>query len=392
MAEINVRREKLYKLIFFCFILLYSACLLYLYYNQLFYEKTGLFESDTFVHVKFAVEEHYFHSLAAFIYLFLHLFPFGNILIAVTLTVVTVGSIFATVLLVKLVTGKIGLSVNSGTIYLISVFANLLSAFYISFIGKKHYIGYECANMWHNSTYLFMRLFAIITVILYIKAYDKYKDGLSFKDWLFLTLFLGITTGFKASFLTVFAPMLAIILLSDLCKSVKFIRVFAFGTTVLPSVAIMVLQSIVMSEGSKGGGYAIAPFEALKLRGEHPKAALILSILYPLVVLLFHGLSALKTKLFRANFYMFLVAFLEVFLLIETGERSLDSNFLWGYSIALFFLFLMSMLISLKAFINRKNKMLGLALFSFETLIGLWHVISGIWYFCLLLTGVTYFV
>ncbi len=392
MAEINVKREKTYKLIFFLFILLYSACLVYLYYNQLFYEATGRFESDTFVHVRFAVEEHYFHSLAAFIYLLLNIFPFSSICIAVTLTVVTVCSIFATVSLVILVAEKIDLSIGSGTVYLVSAFANLLSAFYISSIGKKHYIGYECANMWHNSTYLFMRLFAIITVILYIKAYDKYKEGLSLKSWLLLTVLLGITTGFKASFLTVFAPMLAIILLIDLFKHVKFIRVFTLGTTVLPSFAIMFLQSLVMSGDGKGGGYAIAPFEALKLRGEHPKAALILSVLYPLVVLAIHGISACKTKLFRANFYMFVIAFLEVFLLIETGERSLDGNFLWGYSIALFFLFLMAMLISIKAFINRKNKVLGLVLFSFESIIGLWHVISGVWYFCLLLTGVTYFV
>ena len=90
------------------------------------------------------------------------------------------------------------------------------------------------------------------------------------------------------------------------------------------------------------------------------------------------------------------MGFLLVFFLRETGTRSGDGNFLWGYSIALFVLLTASALKLLKdirtrGFFKDKNTIfdsyviVSIVLFS-------WHVISGIWYFILLLGGNTYFI
>lgn len=162
-------------------------------------------------------------------------------------------------------------------------------------------------------------------------------------------------------------------------------------SVVLP-IGVMILQSIVMSGTNGSNGYTISPFTALAMRGDHPKATLILSVLFPLVVLFTHIKDFYKDKLYFGTLIMWVVSFLEVFLFLETGERNLDSNFFWGYSIALFFVFLVSMYVCIKDYLKNKLKISAKIILSLETVILLWHVYSGVWYYVLLFSGVTYFV
>ncbi len=386
------KNKNIGKIVFFIFLLIYTISLVFLYYNQLKYPITGRFESDTAVHVDFALNQHYYHSLAAFIYLFLSIFKFSDILIALVLAIATSITVFFTFKLLKAFNEHFKGEINDNILYVVSFFANFVMGFYIKAANKQHYIGYENANMWHNSTYVFMRLFAVLTIIAFLKLYLNYKDKIDVKDYLIYTLLLTVTTGFKASFLTVFAPMLAIILLVDLCKGTRFKRVFVMALSVVLPMGVMVLQSIVMSGSDNSNGYTISPFTALAMRGDHPKATLILSVLFPLIVLFTHVKDFYKDKLYFGTLIMWAVSFLEVFLLLETGERNLDSNFFWGYSIALFFVFLVSMYVAIKDYLKNKPKLSAKIILSLETVILLWHVISGVWYYVLLFSGVTYFV
>ena len=380
------------KMIFFSLIGLFTITSFILYYNQLQYPITGLFESDTAVHVDFAVNQHYYHSLAAFIYLLLSLFPAADSLIAFVLAVTTSMTVYVTFKLFKEINEREKGYLGDNLLYVLSIFANFLMGFYIKAANRQHYIGYENANMWHNSTYIFMRFFAVLTVLSFLKLYDTYKEKVDLKKFFLFTLLLTITTGFKASFLTVFAPLLAIILLIDLIKGTKFKNVFIMALSVVAPIGVMILQSIVMSGSDNSNGYTISPFTALAMRGDHPKVTLVLSVLFPLIVLFTHIKDFYKNKIYFGTLIMWAVAFLEVFLLAETGERNLDSNFFWGYSIALFFLFIVSMFVSMKDFVAGNKRRFGFYITILETIVLLWHVISGIWYYCLLFTGVTYFV
>ena len=390
--SVREKSKAIDSICYYVFLAIYFGVLVYLFYNQLQYPVTGLFESDTAVHVRFAVEEHYFHSLAAFIYCFFSIFPFADGLTAICLSLVTVLAIDATRVLFRKLCVLMGINVQRTWTYIFAVLLNFTMGFYLKAANRQHYIGYQNANMWHNSTYIFMRLFAILTLILFIDIYGKYKESFSFKDWLSFSLLLAVTSGFKASFLTVFAPAFAIILLVDLIKGAKFKRVFFFGTTVFPGIIVMIAQSIVMSGDGASNGYVISPFTALSMRGDHPKVTLILSVLFPLAVLAFHLFDFYKDRVYFITLIMWAIAFLEVFLLAETGERSLDSNFFWGYSIALFFLFLVSLLKCIRDFESKKYSKLSLPVFAVLMAVFFWHVLSGMWYLGLLLTGVTYFV
>lgn len=380
------------RILFDIFLLIYACLLFYLFYNQLLYPVTGIFESDTSVHVRFAVEDHYFHSLAAFIYLLLSVLPFSNVLIALTLTATSIISIIACAVLIKKLLGSE--AIPDLVLYLFSAFANFVMGAYVAKANKQHYIGYQNANMWHNSTYIFMKLAAIFTVIAFIDIYKEYKEKITLKNWIAFSVLLAVTTGFKASFLTVFAPALAVMLLIDWCKGTKFKNVLWLGTTVFPSLIIMYIQSLVMAGDGASNGYVISPFTALSMRGDHPKVTLVLSVLFPAIVFLSHIKDFYKDKIYLGTLILTAFGFSEAFLFLETGERSLDSNFLWGYSIALFFLFIESMVILYRDVHNklRIQKPLRKIFVFLEFFVLLHHVLSGVYYFVLLLSGVTYFV
>ena len=391
------KSERVSKFIYVVFLCIYAGFLAFLFRNQLqvLLDGTTLFESDTAVHVSFAVYSGYYHSLAAFIYLFfVRVFGLevGIILITATLTAVTVFAIPLTARLISDFVKRSGRDMPLWSVLLCSFLANIHTAFYISLANKQHYIGYQCANMWHNSTYIFMRFFAVLTLIAFMKIYDGYEEGIDIIKWLKFTLLLTVTTGFKASFLTVFAPLLAILLLRDLIYGEKFKRVFGMALSVVLPLGVMIIQSIVLSGSDGSNGYSISPFKGLSMRGDHPKVTLILSVAFPLCVLFLHIKDFYRDKYYFWSLVMWLIGFLEVFLFIETGERALDSNFMWGYSISLFFVFIASMVKLAGDFMNKSAGVSFKTFCYISAAVGLWHVISGIWYFALLLTGVTYFV
>lgn len=379
----------------------YGCCLFYLYYNQTQYFLTQNFESDLPFHLKFAVEDRFFYSFTTFLYLLFSKFSCFHYLVAISLTVVSVLTIFATEKLLEKVFVNLKVTVGYNVRLLLSFALNMVLAFYVPWAGKSHYVAYQSGNLWHNSTYIFMKLFAVLTILVWLDFYESYKEKITAKEWLKLSLLLMITTGIKASFFTVFGLVMAIYLLIDLIKKTKFIKVFVAALTVVPSMIVIVLQSMLLFSDESGNGYIIKPFYTLSLRGEHPKVTVILSVLFPLIICAGHLKEIFKSKLLTGTVVMYLIGFTEVFLLAETGARAKDGNFLWGYSISIFVIFVMSVALLIKDTIGLHNtkaelpkktvavKTGGLTV---AYLILLWHLVSGIWYFALLLTGVTYFV
>ena len=81
------------------------------------------------------------------------------------------------------------------------------------------------------------------------------RSGLRWKDWLIYTLFLTTATAFKASFVFAFAPSLLILLIVDLVQTRgrNLKREILMGCSVLPSIALCLLQSIVLFGGESEG-------------------------------------------------------------------------------------------------------------------------------------------
>lgn len=393
-------------------VILYACTLLFLYYNQTLYFQTGIFESDLPYHLKFAVEDKFFYSFTTFLYLALYYLPGFNYLVAIFLMAASIGSIYLTSLLLGKILERNKITVNKAYVDFSALVLNFVIGFYISWAGKSHYVAYQSGNLWHNSTYIFMRFFALLCLLAFLKYHETYKSGTNLKQWFLLSILLMVTTGIKASFFTVFGPVMALTLLYDLCKGTKFVRVFTAALTVVPSFAVVLYQNIVLFGNDTGNGFVIKPFYTLSLRGEHPKVTVILSILFPLMVGVMHIKDVWKNKYYTFSILFFLLGFIEVFLFAESGARSKDGNFLWGYAISIFVIFAMSMVLFIKdiqeVLLKKNSNSSGFRRASgagsnaikavkkvwtiLTLLVLIWHFVSGIWYYMLLLTGVTYFV
>ena len=387
--------DKVGTLLLIVFNLLYGALLVYLHYNQLLFEVGGPFEADTPYHVKMAVEDNWYYSFTAFVYVFLYKFPWGDMLTAIFLSLCELATIFGTYLLLKEIWKKYQIKIGTAVTLLGATALNFVMAFYVKAVNERHYIGYQNASIWHNSTYICMKLVSVFVLWYFLKLIDEYKNKLTVKQWIIFTALVALSTGIKPSFLMVFAPVMAIMLLIDWIKGTKFRKVFVFGLTVIPSLLIILWQNVVLFGADTGNGFTIKPFYTLAQRSDNPKIALVLSVLFPAIVGLFHIKDVWKDKLYLGSLLIWAFGFLEVFLFVESGTRSKDANFMWGYSISLFVLFLISFVRWLRDCLHKdflgKMKVIRCGYLVVTGAVFAYHVISGIWFFGILLTGATYF-
>ena len=388
-------KDKIATLVLVIINLIYGGLLVYLHYNQTLYEVGKPFESDLPFHISMAVVDNWYYSFTAFVYVFLYKLPYSNMLVGIFLALCELLTIYGTHLLLTEVWKKYELKVNSSLTLLCATSLNLVMAFYVKAVNARHYIGYQNASIWHNSTYICMKLLAVFVLWYFLKLMDSYKEKLSFKKWLTFTGLVAISTGVKPSFLMVFAPVMAIMLLIDWIKGTKFSKVFWFGLTVIPSLLIILWQNMVLFGSDTGNSFIIKPFYTLTQRSDNPKIALLFSVLFPAMVGIFHIKDVWKDKLYLGSLFVWGFGFLEVFLFVEAGTRSKDANFMWGYSIALFVLFLISLVrwirdLKSKEFLG-KFKVIRYAYLIITGVTFAYHVVSGLWFFGILLSGATYF-
>ena len=391
----KISKDKMGTLVLIILNLIYGGLLVYLHYNQTLFEVGKPFESDLPFHIKMAVEDNWYYSFTAFVYVFLYKLPYANFLVGLFLSLCEMLTIYGTYLLLKELWKKYELKVNSSMTLLSATTLNLVMAFYVKAVNEKHYIGYQNASIWHNSTYICMKLLAVFVLWYFLKLMDTYKEKLPLKSWLIFTGLVALSTGIKPSFLMVFAPAMAIMLLIDLIKGTKFSKVFCFGLTVIPSLLIILWQNVVLFGSDTGNSFIIKPFYTLAKRSDNPKVALLFSVLFPALIGIFHIKDVWKDKIYLGSLLVWAFGFLEVFLFVESGTRSKDANFMWGYSISLFILFLISLVRWIRDLKNKqflgKFKAIRYSYLVITGFVFAYHVVSGIWFLGILLSGATYF-
>ncbi|MCR5719599.1 MAG: hypothetical protein K6F84_03450 [Lachnospiraceae bacterium] len=381
-STVNFDRYLNPLLILLC--IAYGICCFYLYYHQCFYKTTGLFESDLYAHIEMAVKDKWFYSLTGLIYQLFFITDFGEILTALFLACVSFLTIIATALLLK----KLFKTDKSLHFLLsLSLIANTLMAFYVKFACSTRYIGYQSPSIWHNSTYICMKLFAVLTVYFFIEIYDTYPEKLSPKTFILFILSLSLSVFTKTSFGMVFIPAMGIVILIDLfTKRAGFLKAVTVSLSVIPSFVILLWQNNTLFGENTGNSIIIKPWYALSLRGEHPKVSFVLSLVFLIVSAIALRKYILKDRNYHFSLLMWVMGFVWIFFFTESGERALDSNFYWGYSISLFFMYL----ISTKLFFENIKKLKPAAIVLCSLTLG-YQVYCGILFFINLMCGVTYF-
>lgn len=340
-----MKKEKVLKTALWAMILIYGAACVFLFYKQTFHVEGLPYESDLPYHISMAVDDHWLYSLTGILYQAFFLTPFGNFLTALFLGAVAVATIYVTYLVLLEIGKKSRFSGISEALLLFMAFlCNVAMPFYLKWAYYRRYIGYQSASVWHNSTYQCMKLFGILAFLFYLRMEEKYRDGLKVKEWVLMAVLFALTAAVKPSFLMVFAPIMAIYLLVDLFYKVKFGKIFLFGLTVIPSLLVILWQNMVLFGEDTGNGIIIAYAHNMSLHGTHPKVSLILSVAFPVFVLLFLWKELWKDKWYLFAWLVWGNGLLQYMFLAEEGVRARDGNFTWGYSFSIFLILIVSVI------------------------------------------------
>lgn len=363
----------------------YGAACLWLYYRQsvagLSVEGSTPFQSDLPLHISMVIEDNWYYSFTAYAYRLLHLlFGGGTVGIAAFLALVSVATIYGTEILVCRLAGK---KEKSWVTLLLALSLNFVMPVYVRFVGEFRYVSYQSANVWHNSTYLCMKLVAILALSYYFKLAKEYDKGISFKEWACFALLNVLCTGIKPSFLLAFSPVMGIFLLADLVRGVKLKNVLVFGSALLPSGIVILWQNAVLFGEDTGNGISLQPWFTFSLHASIPKLAVVCSALFCILVIGVTFLREYRDRSYRFILYMALVGFLEALCLVESGNRSVDGNFLWGYGFCLFALFT---LCGIKWVWMKECKGRKVIWVILGVIYG-WHLYCGLYFFLSLVTG-----
>lgn len=370
-------------------VLLYGLACLWLFYHQsvadLSVEGAIPYQSDLPLHISMIVEDGWYYSFTAYAYKALHvLFGGTTIGIALLLAVASVLTVYVTE---KAVCYFSSMEDKSWHTLLFALSINLVMPLYVEYAGVYRYVSYQAANIWHNSTYVCMKLFALMTFLYYFKLEAKYREGITWKEWLAFAALNVVTTGIKPSFLVAFSPVMGVFLLVDLFKRVSFKRILIFGSAVLPSGAVVLWQNAVLFGSDTGNGMTVNPWYTFSLHADRPKLAVILSAAFCGAAILATLKDVFKDKKYIFIIGMAMLGFLEALCLVESGSRSVDGNFLWGYSFCLFVLFLYTAVKWLK---YPRKTVLQKCIFAGLSILYGWHLYCGLMFFVRLVCGESY--
>ena len=379
----------------------YTIACIFLYYMQAAVGSEEKYLSDLPAHLQMA-KDGWGYSLTALIYRFFMLLPAYEVWVALFLGLCTGATMVLTYFAVRnFVYGKWAA--------LCTAFAvNIVMPCFVNAVHYQRYVGYQSPSVWHNSTYLVMKLLASLTLVFYLRTAHDYKKKMPWKHFILFTVFLTLSTAVKSSFLLVFAPVAFVGLFFDGARKVPVKRILLFASAILPSLAILLFQEVVLFGKDTENGIVFEFGYNVYLRAERPYLTMILSALFPVLVFLFNIVPVIKEtlrdfkakRLPRHTFFflawsMWAMGAFELLFLKETGQRALDGNFSWGYDFTLFVLFVLSILYFMnnlrsvrflggnKVFRNIYTVITGAVL--------AYHMYCGALFFVRLLLGQSYF-
>lgn len=383
------RQQKASRFVIHGMILLYTVACLWLFYHQsvadLSVEGEIPYQSDLPLHISMIIENGWYYSFTAYAYKLLYvLFRESTFGISLFLALTAGATVYATERLVCHF-GRF----REATWYtlLLALSLNFVMPCYVNMVGEFRYVSYQSGNIWHNSTYLCMRLVAVLTLLCYWKLEPKYREGLTLREWCGFALLNIVCTGIKPSFLLVFSPIMGLFLLVDLIRKVPLTRILVFGSALLPSGLVLLWQNAVLFGEDTGNGIGIRPWYSFSLHTEIPKLAVVCSLLFCGAVLLVYIKDLWKDKETLFPVLMSVLGFLEALCLVESGSRGVDGNFLWGYSFCLFVLFTLCAVKWVRTdgkTWQHKALRIGLGI-----LYG-WHLYCGLYFFLRLVCGEGY--
>lgn len=267
--------------------------------------------------------------------------------------------------------------------------------------GGYWFQGTVIGTVYHNTTYIMLAPFALLAVLAFYRVWGGMRTKLDLRMWFVYTVLLTLSTSFKPSLVFAFAPALLVLLVEDLIRTrgKNFRQEFILGCSVLPSVALCLIQANVLFQEESSGIHLIFTIDFDRHRmlwGPFNEAAvlgLLRSFVFVGAVGLLLGRRAWGSFRYRFSLLTFCVAMAEALLLVESGERLYHANLWWGPFICFWAFLLESVSVWLRACAGwragQREGRLGLR----AALCGgalAWHIVSGVCFLALLMQGYSY--
>lgn len=289
----------------------------------------------------------------------------------------------------------------SGVILSLAAIAiNYVSMLFIEgkFLGfwTYRYMGVFTPNIWHNSTYIASKPFAILTFLSFASLFEKMKEKKeSVWDYLFFSTSLLLTTLAKPSYTIVFGLSAVVITLFCILGKQTIRQIMALFLSTIPTLAALIYQYIDVfthssGEGEKGIGISLCL--VWNLVCSNIPTAILMAGFFPFISLVFNF------RKLRTN-YAYIMSWLQYFfgivcflVLYEKGSRMHDGNFVWGYCHALFIVYFTSLMLLIDDTISvtkgsKNGRFIPIAI---QWIAFTMHLINGIVYYVSLMHGEVY--
>ena len=248
---------------------------------------------------------------------------------------------------------------------------------YCKLINPLYYWGQDSVAIWHNPTYLAVEPLALICFFLYWKmVQDGRMEWKRFALFGFLMLLSGL---FKPSFYQMFIPALVIFCVADTLYT-RFER-FRFSlctaVSVVPAGLLALAQMNILSSAdaqiNEANGIAVGLFEVLGYYSPHPLLSTVLTLGFPLVMIVICRRELLKNKMLMLAVCAVLSGFSQYALLYKQ-VNTYAGDFGWGYSLSLVLIFTVGLILLNNLWQTRERKgslYAALGVFALHVLFGL---------------------
>ena len=234
------------KILLILIIALYSLGMIVLFYNYII----GKQFSDFGAHIKEAVNGEGY-SMAHVLLKICYITGYGDKLISLMMTAVVLLTALVIACFIRAYVGYTYFNrIGWGLSFLIGITATLITQIYIPFIYPHFYVhDTTVAPNIHNTTFLFMRLFGWIVLLLYFYLSEHYFEEGKWRYYIAFTISLALVNFAKPNFILGFAPAMLLVLIYDFLKYLKkgnkraFLYTIRFGICVLLSLPIVLIQA-----------------------------------------------------------------------------------------------------------------------------------------------------
>jgi hypothetical protein len=225
---------------------------------------------------------------------------------------------------------RAGLAVTLGMVAPVMVFAIWDKSFYAGYIGMATY---------HNPTTQLLKPVALASFVFALRVFSPGRS--SWKMVLLSALLTILSALIKPSYLLCILPGMGLVAGAYLIRHRPIDWRLMLVGFLIPGVLILISQYCIVYclPNNDNASVIWMPFAVMRGYSRNPLGKYLLSIVFPLVVLIVEFRRVRQDVTLQLAWAGFLVSILPMYLLAESGSRFHHGNFLWGAQIMLLILF-----------------------------------------------------